>query len=167
VRFHTAHRAGLAHTAQAHPNTLFLVVHDEAHWQATDANKNKYVNDPVLVNAANVVVLCVSATPYNLCTHNSRIPDAHVTTWVSADSDEPSRYYGLREYIDATNQLASDLLQQPAATFVPLKPGTIFSGKGSDRHDLFEENVERHYKALRREQKGAQVADKRSNVAGR
>lgn len=142
-------RDGDLNASQAHPRTLFLVVHDEAHWQATEANKNKYLNDSALVDSANVVVLCVSATPYNLCTRNSRIPKDHVVAWMRTDSDEASNYYGLREFIDATKQLSEDFMQMPMSDFIGLKPGTIYSGKGIDRHDLYETNVEYHVKRRR------------------
>jgi hypothetical protein len=99
------------------------VVHDEAHWQATEANKAKYINDPTVVSAANVLVLCVSATPYNLCTRNSRIPKEHVVAWMREDLDEASHYYGLRHYIDATKKLADEHVDQAALGFIGLKPG--------------------------------------------
>jgi hypothetical protein len=98
-------------------------VHDEAHWQATEGNKSRYVNAPDLVDADNVAILCVSATPYNLCTLNSRIPNEHVIAWTLPDSGEASHYYGLREYLDATKELYDKFTGDAASSFIGLEPG--------------------------------------------
>ena len=54
--------------------TLFFVVHDEAHCAPS---KNKYldrlINDKDLCSAKNLILLQVSATPYCLVTKNTRI----------------------------------------------------------------------------------------------
>ena len=73
------------------PGTLFYIVHDEgkelirrliiiifnsyfvAHYNALkDRIVDKFLNDPVVARAENVVILQVTATPYNLLTKNSR-----------------------------------------------------------------------------------------------
>ena len=55
--------------------TLFLVIHDEAHYSPIKGNLvDRFINDPTVSNANNLILLQVSATPYCLLTKNSRIP---------------------------------------------------------------------------------------------
>jgi hypothetical protein len=77
------------------PNTLFLLVHDEAHWQATcDGAADTHMNQDALRLAPNVLHLSVTATPYNLLTKQSQIPDEHVVLWDPA----PDTYYGQEKF---------------------------------------------------------------------
>jgi hypothetical protein len=53
--------------------TLFLIVHDEAHWSPTKNRAGSRINHEDLRCSANVHTLFVSATPYNLLTCDSQV----------------------------------------------------------------------------------------------
>jgi hypothetical protein len=87
------------------PRTLFLVVHDEAHYEATkDGGADKFVNHDVVRTSTNVVTLFVSATPYNLLTADSQIPECNIHAWQYDERDDESsvqvdsdmKYFGLK-----------------------------------------------------------------------
>ena len=82
------------------PRTLFLVVHDEAHYEATaGGGADRFINDDVVRTSPNVITLFVSATPYNLLTTDSQIPLCNIHTWQNdgGDADDTGwMYYGLR-----------------------------------------------------------------------
>jgi hypothetical protein len=92
--------------------TLFLFIHDEAHYQATfksgdstwkSGAADKWINDDTIRLSPNVVTLFVSATPYNLLTQNSQVPLDNFECWQSGEDDGPpasggARYYGLKSY---------------------------------------------------------------------
>ena len=83
------------------PETLFLVVHDEAHYEATNGGAaDGLINHDVLRYAQNVVTLFVSATPYNLVTQDSQVPEANVVNWETNDAaaEGTERYFGLKHY---------------------------------------------------------------------
>ena len=55
--------------------TLFLVIHDEAHYAPLKSKHlDRLINDKGLRSAENLIFLQVSATPYCLVTKNTRIP---------------------------------------------------------------------------------------------
>ena len=55
-------------------DTLFLIIHDEAHYAPVQNNlTDKLLNSQDVIAAENVVLLQVSATPYCLLTKNSRL----------------------------------------------------------------------------------------------
>eukprot|EP00966_Prymnesium_polylepis_P329199 7384943-Prymnesium_polylepis.1 len=65
---------------EKNPRTLFIIIADECHWGVLqDKPHDRYVNDPSLCKAENVVVLLVSATPYCLLTADSRLPEKKVS----------------------------------------------------------------------------------------
>ena len=54
-------------------DTLFFIIHDEAHFAPIRHNlTDKLINGEEIISAKNVVLLQVSATPYCLLTTNSR-----------------------------------------------------------------------------------------------
>lgn len=60
---------------QTNPDTLHVIIVDECHFAATNGGEyDKFVNDPAIRLLPNLVVLMVSATPYNALTRNARIP---------------------------------------------------------------------------------------------
>lgn len=60
------------------PNTLFLIIVDECHYACLKGQPHdQYVNDPLLLCSENVVVVCISATPYPLLTRDSRVPERY------------------------------------------------------------------------------------------
>ena len=69
--------------AERHKKKLILVVADEAHWGISGQTNLGVSANNALVNAwndqfSNVIVLLVTATPWNLLTQNSRIPEVSV-----------------------------------------------------------------------------------------
>ena len=108
-----AKRKKLIEDIQNHQDTLFLVVHDEAHYEATEGGAaHKLINDDILRNAPNVVTLFVSATPYNLVTEDSQVPEANVVFWETngdGGGSQAPRYFGLPHYED--NLVDADALQ--------------------------------------------------------
>ena len=78
----------------AHP---ILLVHDEVHWEATPGGAaDRYLNDDALRLADNVLTLCVSATPFNVLTQQSQIPEENEVRWEVT----PAGYYGQSKYVD-------------------------------------------------------------------
>ena len=77
------HFEELKKNVQENPKTLFVIIADECHWGITkDKEENKpsahnlFVNEWCKGNSPhNVVVVQISATPFNLLTQNSRLPD--------------------------------------------------------------------------------------------
>ena len=64
------------------PNTLFVVIADECHWGITKDKEQKSSAHNLFINEwckddspQNVVVVQISATPFNLLTQNSRLPE--------------------------------------------------------------------------------------------
>ena len=64
-----------------HPSTLFVIVADECHWGITKGSEEKPSAHNLFINnfcqerqPENVIVVQISATPFNLLTNNSRIP---------------------------------------------------------------------------------------------
>ncbi|KJE90248.1 hypothetical protein CAOG_009446 [Capsaspora owczarzaki ATCC 30864] len=112
--------------------TLFLFLQDEAHWAATapvsrmrsqgqaaqeqatgteatgteesGGAAGNYLNDADMCAAPNLIQLLVTATPYNLVTRKSRIPEDNVIQWFSeSDSNIPANaehsvYYGIQKF---------------------------------------------------------------------
>ena len=83
------------------PSTLFLVVHDEAHYEATKGGgADKFVNHDVVRESPNVITLFVSATPYNLLTADSQIPVDNIHAWKYDESSVQGasdvKYFGLQ-----------------------------------------------------------------------
>jgi hypothetical protein len=114
--------------------TLFFFVHDEAHWAATVTKReddswvsggtDAWVNDEVVRTNKNVITLFVSATPYNLLTKSSQIPEKNVESWFAED-DVASEYYGLKKYRKKTKERA----EAPADPAIrdPVPPGCIIT----------------------------------------
>ena len=71
----------LKQSVQQNPRTLFVIIADECHWGITrdkegkTAAHNLYINGWCKENSpSNVLVVQISATPFNLLTGNSRLP---------------------------------------------------------------------------------------------
>ncbi|KAL3904301.1 MAG: hypothetical protein SGPRY_011340 [Prymnesium sp.] len=66
--------------AQREPETLFIIIADECHYAPTRGGaQDKYINDELMLKKLNVVVLLISATPFNCLTKTSRIVDPDVS----------------------------------------------------------------------------------------
>ena len=92
-------------------NTLFLLIHDEAHYEATkDGAVDRFINSPDVLESDNVETLLVSATPYNLVSNDSRIPEDNVVDWWMKDPSstnlkaggDADTYFGLAKYVHRT-----------------------------------------------------------------
>jgi hypothetical protein len=86
-------------------DTLFLLIHDEAHYEATRTDKdnavNTFINSETVLNSSNVLTLLVSATPYNLVSKNTRIPAQNVVDWMKDEKDQDeSEYFGLKKFVE-------------------------------------------------------------------
>ncbi|XP_078366598.1 uncharacterized protein LOC144650730 [Oculina patagonica] len=75
------HFENLKRGVREKPNTLFVVIADECHWGITkdkdqkSSAHNLFINEWCKGNSPqNVVVVQISATPFNLLTQNSRLP---------------------------------------------------------------------------------------------
>ena len=74
------HFEELKEEVQEKPKTLFVIIADECHWGITKDKKkssahNLFINEWCRGNSPrNVIVVQISATPFNLLTQNSRLP---------------------------------------------------------------------------------------------
>ena len=75
------HFEELKQEVQEKPKTLFVIIADECHWGITKDKEKKYSAHNLFINEwcrgnspRNVIVVQISATPYNLLTQNSRLP---------------------------------------------------------------------------------------------
>ena len=78
------HFEQLKRDIQDKPRTLFIIIADECHWgitkdkDQTPSAHNLFINEWGKENSPrNVVVLQISATPFNLLTQNSRLPEVN------------------------------------------------------------------------------------------
>ena len=102
-------REALAHAAdlkEGKPAALYVMIADECHWGPTmEGAHDTYVNDPELMAAPNLLLLLVSATPYNTLTSSSRViqtpGESNVVRWF-ADSTEKAEteYRSMQFYLD-------------------------------------------------------------------
>lgn len=74
------------------PKTLYIVVADECHWDITggDQAHNLLINEWITrgKEVLNVFVVQVSATPYNVLTVDSRLPDVPLSSLVTSEDTE-------------------------------------------------------------------------------
>ena len=95
---HRKEWAKYAEQIRSSPTRLFITIADECHWgptacQAHDKMVNDYTdNNPDviqqdLLECKNHVVLLVSATPFNVLSQNSRLPEKYVVTKFPAIAD--------------------------------------------------------------------------------
>uniref|UniRef100_A0A6J0UFL2 Protein GREB1 n=1 Tax=Pogona vitticeps TaxID=103695 RepID=A0A6J0UFL2_9SAUR len=108
--------------AMQNPHTLFVLIHDHAHWDLVSAVHSLYPqsSDPAmglvdrLLNcrevkeAPNIVTLHVTSFPYALQTQHTRISPYNEIHWPSLYNNgvdlyhENKKYYGLSEFIEST-----------------------------------------------------------------
>ena len=76
------HFQELKRDVQENPSTLFVIIADECHWGITKDKEEKPSAHNLFINEwckdespKNVVVVQISATPFNLLTQNSRLPE--------------------------------------------------------------------------------------------
>ncbi|KAG8445654.1 hypothetical protein GDO86_010438 [Hymenochirus boettgeri] len=109
------------HRALQNPHTLFVLVHDHAHWDLTSSLYGPYAQSESSVglvdrllncrevrDAPNILVLHVTSFPYALQTQNTRISPYNEIHWPSSHShgmelyQESRKYFGLSEFIEST-----------------------------------------------------------------
>ncbi|KAM4694414.1 protein GREB1 [Discoglossus pictus] len=103
------------------PHTLFVLVHDHAHWNLTSSLYSPYSPNEssmglvdILLNcrevneAPNILVLHVTSSPYALQTQNTRISPYNEIHWPSSHSHgvelyhESRKYFGLSDFVEST-----------------------------------------------------------------
>ncbi|XP_015458997.3 protein GREB1 isoform X1 [Astyanax mexicanus] len=110
----------LIQKSKMNPYTLFIVVHDHAHWDISSGHYSRVGGKPSeglvdsLLNckqiqeAANILTLHVTSFPFALQTQNTRISPYNEIHWPSAfnnDVDlyhEKTKYYGVSELLEST-----------------------------------------------------------------
>ena len=138
---------------KSEPETLFFIVIDECHYAPVKGNVvDRLINDQMISNAANIIQLQVSATPYSLVTKNSRIRPENVVDMVKemeGDGRENTlkSYWGIWKFIEATYEDNKE---------DPLKPGIMSKDKHfersiEERSDL-EEYIKEKFKATGQEE---------------
>ncbi|XP_056420183.1 protein GREB1 isoform X3 [Hyla sarda] len=108
--------------AMQNPHTLFVLVHDHAHWDLTSSSLytphpqkdtsfglvDRLLNCRELRDAPNILHLHVTSCPYALQTQNTRISPYNEIHWPSSYSHgtelyhENRKYFGLSQYIEST-----------------------------------------------------------------
>ncbi|XP_056420182.1 protein GREB1 isoform X2 [Hyla sarda] len=107
--------------AMQNPHTLFVLVHDHAHWDLTSSLYtphpqkdtsfglvDRLLNCRELRDAPNILHLHVTSCPYALQTQNTRISPYNEIHWPSSYSHgtelyhENRKYFGLSQYIEST-----------------------------------------------------------------
>nr|XP_028578388.1 protein GREB1 isoform X2 [Podarcis muralis] len=116
----TKFKAFLQNSMQ-NPHTLFVLIHDHAHWDLVSAVHSLYPqSDPAMglvdrllncrevKDAPNIVTLHVTSFPYALQTQHTRISPYNEIHWPSLYNNgvdlyhENKKYYGLSEFIEST-----------------------------------------------------------------
>ena len=95
------HFEQLKRDIQDKPRTLFIIIADECHWgitkdkDQTPSAHNLFINEWGKENSPrNVVVLQISATPFNLLTQNSRLPEVKCILLSKETSTTQKNYEG-------------------------------------------------------------------------
>ncbi|KAI1895694.1 hypothetical protein AGOR_G00108880 [Albula goreensis] len=108
----------LIQKSKMNPYTLFILVHDHAHWDLSSGSYSggdfcsgmvdNMLNCPEIRDAANILTLHVTSFPFALQTQNTRISPYNEIHWPSPfnnDVDlyrEKTRYFGISEFLDST-----------------------------------------------------------------
>ncbi|XP_022807899.1 uncharacterized protein LOC111344893 isoform X2 [Stylophora pistillata] len=89
----------LKRDVQEKPQTMFVIVADECHWGITRDKErkcsahNRFINEWCKKNPPkNVIVVQISATPFNLLTQNSRLPVVSCVLLRDSDSTTQNEY---------------------------------------------------------------------------
>uniref|UniRef100_A0A8C4ZPI0 Growth regulating estrogen receptor binding 1 n=1 Tax=Gadus morhua TaxID=8049 RepID=A0A8C4ZPI0_GADMO len=114
----------LVREARSNSYTLYILVHDHAHWDVTSGSYfsvergeglvDQLLNSRQVTEAPNVLILHVTSFPFALQTQNTRISPYNEIHWPSAFSNdvdlyhEKTRYLGVSELLEST-RLGSSL----------------------------------------------------------
>uniref|UniRef100_A0A3B3ZCM8 Uncharacterized protein n=1 Tax=Periophthalmus magnuspinnatus TaxID=409849 RepID=A0A3B3ZCM8_9GOBI len=120
---------------EAHSNsyTLYILIHDHAHWDVSSATYSgsdcglglvdQLINSRHVRDSPNILILHVTSFPFTLQTQYTRISPYNEIHWPSAfgnDVDlyhERTRYFGVSELIDSTRSGASLPLMRYDSSF--------------------------------------------------
>uniref|UniRef100_A0A8C9W3R0 Growth regulating estrogen receptor binding 1 n=1 Tax=Scleropages formosus TaxID=113540 RepID=A0A8C9W3R0_SCLFO len=106
----------LIHNSRINPSTLFILVHDHAHW---DLSRGPYaggdscsglvdslLNCQGIWEAPNIVTLHVTSFPFALQTQSTRISPYNEVHWPSRQDvdlyQEKTKYFGMSEFLEST-----------------------------------------------------------------
>nr|XP_046164856.1 protein GREB1-like isoform X2 [Oncorhynchus gorbuscha] len=110
----------LIQEANRNPNTLFILVHDHAHWDMSSGGYapsggdsgsglvDSLLNSCQIRDANNILILHVTSFPFALQTQHTRISPYNEIYWPSASNNEvdlyleKTQYFGVCELLDST-----------------------------------------------------------------
>uniref|UniRef100_A0A674ELK8 Growth regulating estrogen receptor binding 1 n=1 Tax=Salmo trutta TaxID=8032 RepID=A0A674ELK8_SALTR len=104
----------LIQEANRNPNTLFILVHDHAHWDISSGGDSgsglvdSLLNSCQIRDANNILTLHVTSFPFALQTQHTRISPYNEIHWPSAFNNEvdlyleKTQYFGVSELLDST-----------------------------------------------------------------
>nr|XP_029506134.1 protein GREB1-like [Oncorhynchus nerka] len=110
----------LIQEANRNPNTLFILVHDHAHWDISSGGYaasggdsgsglvDSLLNSCQIRDANNILILHVTSFPFALQTQHTRISPYNEIHWPSASNNEvdlyleKTQYFGVCELLDST-----------------------------------------------------------------
>ncbi|XP_063771471.1 protein GREB1 isoform X2 [Pseudophryne corroboree] len=108
--------------ASENPHTLFVLVHDHAHWDLTSSVCSSYPQNEASIgivdrllncrevkDSPNILVLHVTSCPYALQTQNTRISPYNEIHWPSSYSHGMEAYHGNRKYFGLSQYIESTL----------------------------------------------------------
>jgi hypothetical protein len=126
-------------------DVLFLLIHDECHYEATPTGApNAFLNNDTVLKAENVLMLLVSATPYNLVTLDSRIPPKNVVNWMRNETETGNgEYFGLVQYADRSVRRYKDIKNSGISA---ITTGYIAKDEGFEARCLDKEGSKRRSK---------------------
>ncbi|XP_068136393.1 protein GREB1 isoform X2 [Hyperolius riggenbachi] len=112
---------GFLQRTMQNPHTLYVLLHDHAHWDLTSSLYSPYpqseasaglvdrlLNCREVRDSPNILIVHVTSCPYALQTQNTRISPYNEIHWPSSHSHgmelyhENRKYFGLSQYIEST-----------------------------------------------------------------
>lgn len=128
-------------------NTLFIVVHDDAHIQGTDGTGQEWVNSKRVLGASNILVVQVTATPYCLQSIASMVsvdmPLKNEVYW----NPIPEQYCGIEFYKNSRDDVSQSPLIRADATFDRMVVKKMISDQQSKPVSCRVNILTRHYSA--------------------
>ncbi|TNM90692.1 hypothetical protein fugu_002981 [Takifugu bimaculatus] len=123
----------LIHEAHSNSYTLYILVHDHAHWDIHNASchssdnglglVDQLLNSGLIRDAPNILILHVTSFPFALQTQCTRISPYNEIHWPSAFSNdvdlyhERTRYFGVSELLESTHSGSSLPLMRYDSSF--------------------------------------------------
>ena len=123
------HFEQLRNDVQEKPRTLFIIIADECHWGITKDKDQKpsahnlFINEWCKENSPrNVVVVQISATPFNLLTQNSRLPEVRCLILYERTSTVRGNHYEAGDLLvlESETEIAKHDFAKPTSKEVEL-----------------------------------------------